>query len=134
MSDLATLQAYVAEQPTSLQRFPRIRQRLVRLTVSALAEHPADLSEPNSSWLKEQVKARYRQTYGNPLLGMILLQILVSVVARLVADWILNWWHNRHNDEQAKGDQDADGAVRELLAGLRQEAEAQIAAGVDADA
>ncbi len=134
MSDLATLQAYVAEQPTSLQRFPRIRQRLVRLTVSALAEHPGDLSEPNSQWLRECVKSRYRQTYGNPLLGMILLQILVSVVARLVADWILNWWHNRHKDEQAVGDQDADGAVRALLTGLRQEAEAQIAAGVDADA
>jgi hypothetical protein len=133
MDTLSSLQTYVEAQPTALRRFPRVRRRLVRLTVSGLAEHPTDLSEPTSPWLKEHVKTRYRQVYGNPLLGMILLQILVSVVARLVADWILNWWHNRHQDPAISG-QDADQAVNGLLQSLKQEAEAEIAAGADAGA
>ena len=86
----------IADEPR-LQRRERLGRRLSACVVANLEGDPEDMDEGE---LAAVAKQTYKQTYGCPIVGYLLLHIFISVIAQLIVRWIVKKWKERHPQTQ----------------------------------
>jgi len=109
------LEDTVVNQDERLRRRERLSRRMTACVVANLEGDP---SLEDEGELISAAKQTYRQTYGCPIIGFILLHIIIGVIAQLIVRWIVKKWNERHQDDVPQ-DQFVVAATISLAEGAR---------------
>jgi len=98
-TDCQAVESYCLARSWRLRCREGDARRLIRLAVAELPDRqPVRFKDRPDAWasrLRDKLAPQIRQTYGNPVVIWILLNIVLPVVIKLV----IEWWFNRHATE-----------------------------------